>query len=275
MTRMTIDGLRWEVRVAGPDGARPLLLLHGFTGRGRSWSALAAAARRRGRRTIVVDLPGHGRSGTADDPARMTVERTADDLATILRQTGTRPANVVGYSLGARVALRLAVAHPEVVARLVLESPSAGIADKTARDERRRADVDLAATIERDGIEAFVDRWERGPVFASHAALDRRTAARQRAIRLASDPHGLAQSLRAAGQGVMLPLHDHLAAIEGPSLVIAGALDPARSRAEQVAVGIPGARLAIVEGAGHTPHLERPAAFRRLALEFLLEDAAA
>jgi 2-succinyl-6-hydroxy-2,4-cyclohexadiene-1-carboxylate synthase len=275
MTRMTIDGLRWEVRVAGPDGARPLLLLHGFTGRGTAWGTLGAAARRRDHRTIVVDLPGHGRSGTAGDPARMTVERTADDLAAILWQTGTAPANVLGYSLGARVALRLAVAHPEVVARLVLESPSAGIADETARDERRRADDDLAATIERDGIEAFVDQWERGPVLASHAALDPRTAARQRAIRLASDPHGLAQSLRAAGQGAMLPLHDRLVAIEAPTLVIAGALDPARPRAEQVAAGIQGARLVIVEGAGHTPHLERPAAFRRLALEFVLEVPAA
>jgi 2-succinyl-6-hydroxy-2,4-cyclohexadiene-1-carboxylate synthase len=275
MAAMTIDGLRWEVRVAGPDGGRPLLLLHGFTGRGRSWSAFAAAARRRGRRTIVVDLPGHGRSGTADEPARMTVERTADDLARILRQTGTAPADVLGYSLGARVALRLAVAHPDAVARLVLESPSAGIADPDAREARRRSDGDLAAAIERDGIEAFVDRWERGPVLATHETLDPRTAARQRTIRLGNDPHGLAQSLRAAGQGAMLPLHDRLAGVTAPTLVIAGSLDPARPRAEQVAAGIPAARLAVIDGAGHTPHLERPAAFRRLALEFLQQEAAA
>jgi 2-succinyl-6-hydroxy-2,4-cyclohexadiene-1-carboxylate synthase len=275
MAPMTADGVRWEVRVAGPDAGRALLLLHGFTGRGAAWATLATLARRGGLRTVVVDLPGHGRSGVAADPARMTVERTADDLAGILARIGIAPSAVLGYSLGARVALRLAIAHPEAVARLVLESPSAGIADATARDDRRRADEDLAATIERDGVEAFVDRWERGPVFATHARLAPRAAARQRAIRLANTAAGLAQSLRAAGQGAMLPLHDRLGDTHVPTLVIAGSLDPARARAEEVAAGIPGARLAIIDGAGHTPHLERAAAFRRLALEFVLEDTAA
>ncbi len=272
---MMVDGLRWEVRVAGPAGARPVLLLHGFTGRGTAWGGHAAAFRHAGLRTISVDLPGHGRSGTPGDPARITVERTADDLATILAALHATPASVLGYSLGARIALRLAVAHPEAVARLVLESPSAGIEDTEARETRRRADDDLAASIERDGIAAFVDRWEHGPVFATHAPLDPRTAARQRAIRLANRPDGLAASLRAAGQGAMTPLHDRLAAVTAPTLAIAGSLDPARPRAEQVAAGIPAARLAVIDGTGHTPHLERPAAFRRLALEFLQEDAAA
>ncbi len=272
---MTIDGLCWEVRVAGPADARPVLLLHGFTGRGTAWSSHPAALRRAGHRTVTVDLPGHGRSGTPADPARIGVERTADDLATILDAIHAAPADVLGYSLGARIALRLAVAYPAAVGRLVLESPSAGIADPGARETRRLADDDLAASIERDGMKAFVDRWERGPVFATHAALDPRTVARQRAIRLANCPDGLAASLRGAGQGVMTPLHDRLAALTAPTLVIVGSLDPARPRAEQVAAGIPAARLAVIDGSGHTPHLERPAAFRRLALEFLQEDAAA
>ena len=274
MTAMTIEGLRWEVRVAGPAAGPVVLLLHGFTGRGSSWTGLAVAARRRGLRTLTVDLPGHGRSGTGM-PGRVAVERTADDLAAILAHVGAAPARVLGYSLGARIALRLAVAHPASVARLVLESPSAGIADGAERAARRVADEDLAASIERDGIAAFVGRWERNPIFASHAALGTAVLARQRAIRLANRPDGLAASLRGAGQGAMEPLHDRLAGIIAPTLVLAGALDPARPRAEQVAAAIPGARLAVVAGAGHTPHLERPAAFRRLALDFLQEDAAA
>ena len=206
----------------------------------------------------------------------MSVERTADDLATILRRLGTIPADVVGYSLGARVALRLAVVHPAVVRRLVLESPSAGLATAEERAGRRAGDEALATRIERDGIAAFVAEWERQPVFASHASLPPARAARIRAMRLANDPHGLAASLRGAGQGAMEPLHDRLAAMETPTLVIAGALDDrGRPRAEQVARGIPGARLEIVDNAGHTPHEEQPAAFRRLALDFLLEDPAA
>lgn len=272
MSAMLVDGLRWEARARGTG--TPLLLLHGFTGRGSAWGAHATAFAR-AFRVITVDLPGHGRSETSE-PGRMSVERTADDLAAILRQTGPIPAHVLGYSLGARIALRLAVAHPGVVRRLVLESPSAGIATAAERTARRAADEELATSIDRDGIEAFVAEWERQPVFASHGVLPRARAARLHSMRLANDPRGLAASLRGAGQGSMEPLFDRLGAVTVQTLVIAGALDPrGRPRAEQVARGIPGARLEIIANAGHTPHEEQPRVFRRLALDFLQEVPAA
>lgn len=273
MSGMIIDGLRWEVRARGTG--RPLLLLHGFTGRGTSWVDHAPALARRFR-VVTVDLPGHGRSGTAADPRRMSVERTADDLAKILSRIAAAPAHVLGYSLGARIALRLAAAHPDAVDRLVLESPSAGIPDPAERAKRTAADEELAACLDAEGIEGFVTTWERSPVFATHAALAPALVARQRAIRLASDPRGLAASLRAAGQGAMEPLHDRLAAVTAPTLVIGGMLDTVgRPRAEAVAAGIPGARIALLDNVGHTPHLEARAAFRRLVTTFLMEVPAA
>jgi 2-succinyl-6-hydroxy-2,4-cyclohexadiene-1-carboxylate synthase len=272
VSAVTVDGLRWEVRARG--AGTPLLLLHGFTGRGAAWGSHAAAFARQFR-VITVDLPGHGRTGTAD-PARMSVERTADDLAQILARTDAAPADVIGYSLGARIALRLAVAHPLVVHRLVLESPSAGLATGDDRTTRRAADEALATRIERDGIEAFVDEWERQPIFASHVSLAPARAARLHAMRLANRTAGLAASLRGAGQGSMEPLHRHLAGIGAPTLVIAGSLDVRGGpRAAEVARGIPAATLAIVSDAGHTPHEEQPRAFRRLVLDFLKEAPAA
>jgi 2-succinyl-6-hydroxy-2,4-cyclohexadiene-1-carboxylate synthase len=273
MSGSVVDGLRWEVRTRG--AGVPLLLLHGFTGRGSGWGRHAAAFAT-SFRVIVVDLPGHGRTGTPSDPARAGVERTADDLAAILVRDGLAPAHVLGYSLGARIALRLAVTHPTTVRRLILESPSAGVATVSDRNARAAVDEARAVRIERDGIQAFVDEWQREPVFASHAALPPTRAARLRAERLRNRPAGLAASLRGAGQGNMEPLHDRLAEVRAPTLVIAGALDPAgRGRAEAVAAGIPDARLAVVAGAGHTPHLETPSTFRSLALDFLKEDPAA
>ena len=274
MSGIVIDGLRWEVRARGSGD--PLLLLHGFTGRGTAWGPHTAPFAR-SFRTIVVDLPGHGRTGIHHDLARIGVERTADDLAAILFRFDAVPARILGYSLGARVALRLAVAHPDVVARLVLESPSAGLASAAERLSRCRADATLADALERDGIEAFVDAWERQPIFAGRRApLPPRRAARIRRLRLANRAGGLAASLRAAGQGAMTPLHDRLRSVRAPTLVIAGALDPiGLARAEAVAAGVPGARLVIIDGAGHTPHDERPLRFRRLAVEFLQEDPAA
>jgi 2-succinyl-6-hydroxy-2,4-cyclohexadiene-1-carboxylate synthase len=272
LTGVLVDGLRWEVRVRG--SGHPLLLVHGFTGRGTSWGSHAHALAR-AFRLITVDLPGHGRSG-GGPPARMTVERTADDLAAILARLQAVPAHVVGYSLGARIALRLAVAHPEAVARLVLESPSAGLASSAERETRRSSDEDLARRLERDGIERFVDEWERQPVFAIQATLAPARADRIRAIRLRNDPAALAASLRGAGQGAMEPLVDRLATVAAPTLVLAGALDDrGRPRAEQVAAPIPYARLVVVEGAGHSPHDEQPRRFRRLVLDFLQEELAA
>ncbi len=273
MSAVIVGDLGWEVRIRG--AGLPLLLLHGFTGRGTGWGAHATAFARQFQ-VVVVDLPGHGRSGMPRDPTRASVERTADDLAVILERIGCDRAHVIGYSLGARVALRLAVAHPAALRRLVLESPSAGLATEAERIARRAADADLAARIERDGIGAFVNEWERQPVFASHASLPLARAARLRSERLRNRPAGLATSLRGSGHGSMEPLHDRLAGIRTPTLVITGALDPTgRTRAETVASMIPGARLEVIAGAGHTPHLETAAIFRSLAMTFLMEDTTA
>jgi 2-succinyl-6-hydroxy-2,4-cyclohexadiene-1-carboxylate synthase len=242
-----------------------LLLLHGFTGSREVWSELEPALAGTCD-VLAVDLPGHG-----SNPLPLSIEASADVLAEGLAR---RRVDVLGYSLGARVALRLAIAHPNVVDRLILESPSAGIADADKREARKREDDQLAAEIERDGIDAFVDRWERNPIFATHGDLDAAVAYRQRAIRLGQKARSLAGSLRLAGQGAMTPLHNRLGGVAAKTLVITGALDPARPRAELVASGIPNARLAVVEGAGHTPHLERPAAFTSLVLDFLQEPTA-
>jgi 2-succinyl-6-hydroxy-2,4-cyclohexadiene-1-carboxylate synthase len=268
VTRLVVDGVGLETRALG--GGPPVLLLHGFTGRATSWGRLPAALRGAGHRTIVVDLLGHGRSDAPPDPARYAVEQQAADLVALLDRLDARPADLVGYSMGARIALRIAIDHPSAVGRLVLESPSPGIAEPAVRYDRRAADEATAVTIERDGVEAFVDAWEGLPILATQATLPAATRRRLRADRLRNRAVGLAASLRGAGQGTAEPVHDRLGSIAVPTLVVAGRLDPVGSdRAAVVADSIPGARLEIVDGAGHAPHLERPASFRRLVSSFL------
>lgn len=267
MTRIEIDGVSYAVEVGG-DGPS-LMLIHGFTGRGSDWAPFLPDLRR-DRTAITVDLLGHGDSESPADPARHAIERQAADLAGILRRLGLAPADVVGYSLGARIALRMVVAEPDVVARLFLESPSAGIADQADRSARQAADEQLAQLLDREGIDAFVDRWENLPVFAAERAMPAVERARLHAARLHNQPAGLAASLRGAGQGAMEPLHDRLAGVTAPTLVVAGALDEAGSdRARAVASGIPGARLAILEGIGHAPHREVPDRFAPLLFDLL------
>ena len=146
----------------------------------------------------------------------------------------------------------------------------AGIEDSAARAERVAADAALASAIERDGIGPFVDRWEALPIWDSQRTLDASARGALRMQRLGNDPRGLANSLRGAGQGALPPLGGALARVDAPALIVTGALD-----AKYVALGrslerdLPGARLAVVAGAGHAVHVERPRELLQIVLEFL------
>jgi pimeloyl-ACP methyl ester carboxylesterase len=108
------------------------------------------------------------------------------------------------------------------------------------------------------------------PLFAGETALAPAARARRRSERLAQDPLGMAGSLRGAGQGAMEPLHDRLASINVPTLIVAGGRDPVGlERARDVAAHVPGAGMTVIADAGHAPHLERPRALFDLLLTFL------
>lgn len=268
MTRIaTPDGTTYEVRTSGAGPA--VLFLHGFTGRGSDWSPFLPKLRGVAR-TVVVDLLGHGRSDAPADPARHAIERQATDIAWILRHLAVGPAVVVGYSMGARLALRLAIAEPAMVRGLILESPSAGIADGRERAARVAADAALAERLEREGLEPFLATWEANPLFAAERRLPPAVQARIHDARRRNDSAGLAASLRGAGQGAMEPLVDRLRTIRCPTLVIAGALDTTGvERAAVIARRIPTVSLLILPDRGHAPHREDPARFRRLLIDRL------
>jgi 2-succinyl-6-hydroxy-2,4-cyclohexadiene-1-carboxylate synthase len=267
MTTFEVNGVR--LAVAEDGTGRPVLLLHGFTGTNATWSELLPRLRS-SHRTVAPDLLGHGGSDRPADPTRYALERQAADLASLLTTLAAPPADIVGYSMGARLALRLVLDHPHVARRLVLESPSAGIADPTERTRRSADDLALADGIERDGIEAFVDAWQAMELFATQASLPAEVRARIRHERLSQEPSGLANAVRGAGPGAMEPLHERLGEIVSVTLVIAGERDAiGLERACLVAAGIPGARLEIVPEIGHAPHLEAPEAFAGLVVPFL------
>jgi 2-succinyl-6-hydroxy-2,4-cyclohexadiene-1-carboxylate synthase len=271
ITMETGDGTRYSVTAVG-EGP-PVLLLHGFTGRGASW-AMHLSALARTNRVILVDLLGHG---AADSPpaARHAVEHQAADLAAILDRLGAAPADVAGYSFGARIALRLAIDAPASVRRLILESPSAGIADPEERAARRISDQRWVDQLLAGDIDGFVRDWATQPVFASQAGLPSAVRDALAAERRSNDPRGLAASLLGAGQGVMTPMHDRLGSIVMPTLVVSGRLDPrGMERASEVAAAITGARLRVIDDAGHRPDLETATRFRELVTEFLATPVA-
>lgn len=272
--RIAVDGVIYAVRDLGSGPA--VLLLHGFTGTGASLDPLALALREAGFRTLAPDLLGHGASD-APEPARHDVARQAADLGAILRLRSAAPAAVVGYSFGGRVALRLALDAPDVVSSVVLIGSGPGIADPAERARRRAVDEDLAVSMEREGVAAFVDRWEALPLFASEEALPAGVRARRREERLAQRPAGLAASIRGAGQGAQEPLLDRLGTLRTPALLIAGSLDTlavARARAMERAMPPGRARVLVVDGSGHAAHLAAPEVVRSAILDHLASEAA-
>lgn len=238
--------------VVGPEHLRAdgrddrLVLVHGFTQTGRCWDGFADDLAR-DHELVLVDAPGHG--GSVDVAADLV------SGALLLGDTGG-PATYVGYSMGGRLALHLALARPELVPRLVLIGTTGGIDDAGERAARRAADDVLADHIEQIGVDAFLDEWLAQPLFAGLTP-----AAACRDERMANTAAGLASSLRQAGAGTQEPLWSRLGAIDVPVLVLAGVDDAKFSAiAGRLARAIgPNATVALIPRSGHSAQLENPA----------------
>jgi len=240
-----------------------LVLAHGFTQTGQVWGGLAGDLAL-DHELVLVDLPGHG--GSSDVRADLW------QGAELLGAVGGR-ADYLGYSMGARFCLHLALSRPDLVHRLVLVSGTAGIDGADERAGRRAADEDLARRLDpgdgtppEDSVATFVDRWVANPLFGR--VPDAANAIEERRRNTAA---GLASSLRTAGTGTQEPLWDRLGDLDLPVLVVTGGRDAKFTdlgRRLVTAIGR-GARLVVVEGADHAPHLQEPDAVAAAVRAFL------
>lgn len=214
-------------------------LVHGFTQTIRSWDAVEAR------------LPRDWDVQAIEVPDGLDFVTTAAALG-LRGGTGAW----AGYSMGGRLALRLALDRPGSVERLVLVSASAGIDRPAERESRWASDERLAQDVERDGVAAFLERWLAQPIFQTlppeAAQLDVRTRG--------NTVHRLAHQLRALGQAVQEPLWNRLSELSMPVLVVNGAYDRKYIEVgERMAAAIgANARLVTIPRAGHAVHLERP-----------------
>ncbi len=245
-----------------------LLCLHGFTGCRDNWLDLCGWLP--ARRIAAVDLPGHGGTQAPEEIGRMTIEETAADLAALCASLAGGPLDVLGYSMGGRLALYFALAYPHLVRRLILESASPGLESEKERQIRCAADEALADKIEQDGLTAFIGYWEALPLFTSQARLPETAQKALRTQRMQNSTAGLAASLRGMGTGRQPSLWPRLGELQAPVLLLTGELDDKFVRTNtRMAALLPGSQLEIIPGAGHTIHLEKPTEFRRRLRTFL------
>lgn len=231
------------------EGSGPrLVLVHGFTQTRRCWGPVGDDLVT-DHEVVRVDAPGHGRSAEI-----LAGLRTGGRL--IADQGGE--ATYLGYSMGGRYLLHLALANPELVRGLVLLGATAGIDDPTERAERAERDRRTAARLRELGLLDFLQEWVAQPMFAGIPP-----ERQQLMERMENTVDGLESSLLQSGTGAQDPSWDRLHRLDMPVLVLAGALDEkfvALGRRIAESVG-DNATFATVPDAGHAAHLERPGAF--------------
>jgi 2-succinyl-6-hydroxy-2,4-cyclohexadiene-1-carboxylate synthase len=227
-----------------------LVLLHGFTHTGASWKPVVAALGER-YRALAPDIRGHGAAGGREP---VTLDAVVGDVAAL--EPGAF--DLVGYSMGGRIGLHVALALGEQVRRLVLIGASPGLADPGEREARRAADERLAVEFEGLGIEEIAERWSRLPVLEGQPCwIDE--------DRLRNSPAGLARALRGLGTGVLPPVWNRLGELKMPVSLVVGERDQKfREVADAMAPRIRACAVVVVPGAGHAVHLEEPEAVARV-----------
>jgi 2-succinyl-6-hydroxy-2,4-cyclohexadiene-1-carboxylate synthase len=244
-------------------------LLHGFTLTGDSWQELVRNMPA-GWRWLTPDVRGHGGAKTAP----CTMDDCAADLVALWDHLEVERSHVVGYSMGGRLALHVAVRLPERTQSLLTIGAHAGL-ERDAREARRGADEALAQRIERDGLEPFVRYWESLPLFAGIARRGPEFAAWLHSLRMRNRAPGLAASLRGMGAGAMEPLWDELGAIHVRTTFVAGDQDSAFvAMASRMAEHLPESRLRMVRDSGHAAHFEQPVAMAGILADHLRWAAA-
>jgi 2-succinyl-6-hydroxy-2,4-cyclohexadiene-1-carboxylate synthase len=216
---------------------------------------------------LTVDLPGHGQTKVRQD-SDYQMPNVALALIELLVELEIKQCILVGYSLGGRIALYLAIHFPQYFQGVILESASPGLSNQLERDHRIIQDYQLAAQLESSDLTDFIQQWYSQSLFASFVQHPNYPQAIAR--RLDNDPYKLAKSLRLIGLGTQPTLWDSLEKLQLPLLLMVGELDAKFIMINQlIAQSYPQASLQIVDGAGHNVHFEHPAEFRKLLKHFI------
>lgn len=261
------SGVTYHVQVMGEG--EPIVFLHGFTGSIATWSR-ATEPLHKSYQCIFIDIIGHGETDSPDDFSRYHIETVAKDIIHILDALAIQKTHLVGYSMGGRLALAISILYSTRVTSLVLESSSPGLRTEEERAARRKSDEQLATRIEQEGIQGFIDFWEKIPLFSTQHALTKESQQEIRKQRLKNNPVGLANSLKGMGTGSQPSYWDRLNELNLPTLLLCGELDQKFCRiAEEMSLSIQNAKVEKIVEVGHAIHVEQPHFFGKIINEFV------
>ena len=259
--QINIGEYYYGVSIAGTG--KPLVCFHGFSESGSTWDGIEVP----GYRLIRIDSMGHGRSARPMKLQPYTLPQMLGDLHRIIYAIAGERYALMGYSMGARMALLYALEYPGEVTHLVLEGGSVGIEDEGERQNRYVADQGLAERIRAHDITWFSETWAKLDIFKTQQSLPVKMQHQIRGRRLLNSPHALAFTLEGSGQGSMPYVGHRLSELTMPACYISGELDT-----KYTEIGAQYFREAhhIVPQVGHNVHVEAPDVYRQILKQFLL-----
>lgn len=262
MQRMQINLGECHYGVSVIGTGKPLVCFHGFSESGSTWDGIEVS----GYRLIRIDSMGHGRSARPMEVGPYTLPQMLSDLHTVIYSVAGERYALMGYSMGARLALLYALEYAEEVTHLVLESGSVGIEEEGERQARYVADRALAERIRAHDITWFSETWAKLEIFKTQQCLPPKVQQQIQGRRLLNSPHALAFTLEGSGQGSMPYVGHRLGELTMPVCYISGELDT-----KYTAIG---AQYfddvhRIVPQVGHNVHVEAPTAYQQMLEEFL------
>ncbi|WP_251554568.1 2-succinyl-6-hydroxy-2,4-cyclohexadiene-1-carboxylate synthase [Neobacillus muris] len=262
-----VQDISYNIEVCGKDS--PFVLLHGFTGDSSTWFPFCDRWGK-SHQLIIPDIIGHGLTTAPNDVQLYEMESAARQLDHLLGQLGVNQADVLGYSMGGRLALTFAILFPNRVRKVILESASPGLKTEEERKLRRKNDAELAKRIKEQGLESFVDYWERIPLFKSMEQLPAETKCRIREQRLRNSAEGLANSLLGMGTGAQPSWWHRLQDLTCEVLLITGEKDEKFCHiAKQMLQELKNGKWMVVKNAGHAIHVEETEIFGTIISDFL------
>ena len=251
---MLDDPSPWPLSRGGSNGT-PVLFLHGWLGHRGDWNDVATALPG-DRAWMAVDLPGHGENTDGDALPELPDVLTGLERLSVAQ--GIPRWHVAGYSMGGRLALAFAMVFPEHIASLTMIAASPGVDGAEARQTRRNQDIAWATRFREQPARDVVAAWYQQPVFASLASQPDllATIIQQRSV--ACSPL-TADALVLWGQGVLPSQWGRLEQLTVPVCHISGALDPSYVAVGERMMEQNGSiERRVIQGVGHTVHLERP-----------------
>ena len=263
MQRMQINLGECHYGVSVIGTGKPLVCFHGFSESGSTWDGIEVS----GYRLIRIDSMGHGRSARPMEVEPYTLPQMLSDLHTVIYAVAGERYALMGYSMGARMALLYALEYAEEVTHLVLESGSVGIEEEGERQARYVADRALAERIRAHDITWFSETWAKLDIFKTQQSLPPKVQQQIQGRRLLNSPHALAFTLEGSGQGTMPYVGHRLSELTMPVCYISGELD-----AKYTAIGARyfGEVHRIVPQVGHNVHVEAPEAYQQILEQFFL-----